>query len=482
MQFRKAAMFAAALAMTGAIALGAGDIPGVNGPVSTAITAEAAQATSGKCGKNVTWKYDKKTKTLTLSGKGATYNYGGAGNHSQFPSDCKKVVIKKGITKIGNELFSGYDIETVVLPDTVTAIGESAFSVCNLKKCVLPDSIKTIGKSAFFATDIISSSTFKLPKNLQKIGNSAFALQHMRYSSLKKTVKIPGKVKSIGDEAFMGYAKLTIDVPDSVTHLGLDLGVKKIKGHASAYVNRYAEEHGIAYSGKVKKTVIYLKNADYVKEKDSTGKEKLTVTIFDQKIDLKAGVNSGGKLSYRSSNSKVVSVSKKGVLTVKKAGTAKITITSAKTKKYAKASRTITVQVKKADKGMEFTSGDLIYYVLKTGTKTGTAGVGGLVNTKAGSVTIPNTVKAGGVTYTITRLGSGALSSVSLKKVVIKATSLEGVGMWALEINEKGVFIVPKGKLEEYSKMFGADEVKDGDEGEFAKSGFTKGMTIKEQE
>ena len=35
----------------------------------TAVTTMAVK-TSGKCGKNVKWSYDKKTKTVTISGKG----------------------------------------------------------------------------------------------------------------------------------------------------------------------------------------------------------------------------------------------------------------------------------------------------------------------------------------------------------------------------------------------------------------------------
>ena len=45
-------------------------------PADTAVTTMAVK-TSGKCGKNVKWSYDKKTKTVTISGKGAMYHYNG---------------------------------------------------------------------------------------------------------------------------------------------------------------------------------------------------------------------------------------------------------------------------------------------------------------------------------------------------------------------------------------------------------------------
>ena len=54
------------------LATGALAVQQTNLAAGTAVTTMAVK-TSGKCGKNVKWSYDKKTKTVTISGKGAMY-------------------------------------------------------------------------------------------------------------------------------------------------------------------------------------------------------------------------------------------------------------------------------------------------------------------------------------------------------------------------------------------------------------------------
>ena len=65
-------LLALALALTVALstlATGALAVQQSAVPAEAAVTTMAVK-TSGKCGKNVKWSYDKKTKTVTISGKG----------------------------------------------------------------------------------------------------------------------------------------------------------------------------------------------------------------------------------------------------------------------------------------------------------------------------------------------------------------------------------------------------------------------------
>ena len=43
--------------------------------LTPALMRTADAATSGKCGKNLTWSYDRKTATLTIKGSGKMYDY-----------------------------------------------------------------------------------------------------------------------------------------------------------------------------------------------------------------------------------------------------------------------------------------------------------------------------------------------------------------------------------------------------------------------
>ena len=96
------------------------------------------------------------------------------------------------------------------------------------------------------------------------------------------------------------------------------------------------------------------------KSKYKTVKKTITVKVYRQNqkitapnVKLTAGQrkNLGAKartrMAYKSSNPKVVTVDKKGNLTAKKTGTAKITVTASASGTYNKASRTITVTVVK---------------------------------------------------------------------------------------------------------------------------------------
>lgn len=67
-----------------------------------------------------------------------------------------------------------------------------------------------------------------------------------------------------------------------------------------------------------------------------------------KKVKLNAKATKGAKLSYKSSNKKIATVSRRGVITGKKAGKVKITIT-AKKEKYKTTKKTVTVKVSRQD-------------------------------------------------------------------------------------------------------------------------------------
>lgn len=96
------------------------------------------------------------------------------------------------------------------------------------------------------------------------------------------------------------------------------------------------------------------------KSKYKTVKKTITVKVYRQNQKVTAsnvklttgqrknlGAKARTRLSYKSSNPKVVTVDKKGNLTAKKTGTAKITVAALANNTYNKASRTITVTVVK---------------------------------------------------------------------------------------------------------------------------------------
>lgn len=93
------------------------------------------------------------------------------------------------------------------------------------------------------------------------------------------------------------------------------------------------------YTGTVTKT-FKITQADQV----ITAKS-YTKTLGDKAFSLGAKTNGGGKLTYKSSNTKAATISSADKITIKGVGSAKITITAAATKNYKKATKSITITV-----------------------------------------------------------------------------------------------------------------------------------------
>ena len=74
----------------------------------------------------ITWNLSE-DGTLTISGTGDIPGSAGAPWYSRF-YEIKKVIIKDGVTNIGENAFSLYTaLTSVEIPNSVTSIGESAF-------------------------------------------------------------------------------------------------------------------------------------------------------------------------------------------------------------------------------------------------------------------------------------------------------------------------------------------------------------------
>lgn len=188
------------------------------GDITYEITVTDDPATSGTCGANLTWTFDSTTRTLTISGIGAMYDYSmTSGSRAPwFGLDIRSVVINSGVTTIGNAaLFSLINITNITIPESVVSIGDSAFAHCsNLSSISFPSHVTSIGSDAFLLCNAIESIT--LPSGLQSISNRMFrSCQNLR------RVTIPSGVISIGESAFTQCGNLeSITIPSSVTTVG----------------------------------------------------------------------------------------------------------------------------------------------------------------------------------------------------------------------------------------------------------------------
>lgn len=202
---------------------------------------------SGKCGRNVIWKYHTRTKVLEICGKGSMWNYGDwfdAANHvsGEIPwkgKAIKTLIVHEGILSITQSGFkASAELTSVIIPGSVKKIGKNAFESCpKLTYVVMSEGVREIGESAF--ADCQSICTITIPNSVKKMGDYAFfnciTLRSVTLSKSLKSisqfsfsqcenldaVEIPEGVKIIKPMAFYKCSNLTtITLPKSLKSIG----------------------------------------------------------------------------------------------------------------------------------------------------------------------------------------------------------------------------------------------------------------------
>ena len=215
----------------------------------------AASSTSGYCGesgsifntgKNASFNYDEATKTLTISGTGATKDYGDTvANRTpwfDYKDEIETVVVEEGITEIGTLNFYNFisltsvslpktlttiagnaanygafrgctALQSITLPQNLTTIEAMAFRECTaLKSIVIPDSVTSLGASAFQNCTSLETVTFGT--GLKSTGERAF-----RDTGIKRIIFSP-TITEISDYSFYNTRLTTIEIPEEITSIG----------------------------------------------------------------------------------------------------------------------------------------------------------------------------------------------------------------------------------------------------------------------
>lgn len=167
--------------------------------------------------------------TLTISGKGSMIDYSNSYPppwHS-YNLNIVKVVIKNGVTGIGNMAFAGHkELASVIIGNSVASIGNSAFDGCiGLTSIAIGSDVINIKDGAFFGCNGLTN--IKVSKNNKNYNSQDGVLFNKNKTKLieyptgkKGTYNIPNSVKNIANGAFRDCAGLThITIPNSVTSI-----------------------------------------------------------------------------------------------------------------------------------------------------------------------------------------------------------------------------------------------------------------------
>ena len=270
-----------------------------------------------------------------------------------YTGEAKKVVIPDKINgteviSIGNKAFwECTSLTGVTIPEGVTSIGDRAFEHCaSLTSVTIPEGVTSIGNDAFSLCGNLTS--ISLPKSLTSISSYGFSGTDLT------SITIPENVRSIGCEAFF--------LCDKLKKVVLPEGITRISSKTFAMCSNLT-------SITIPDSVIEI---DVFKKGENQG--EYWWLLFDPNTTIICNKNSA---AY----------------------------------KYAKENNLpIKLMPKPAKKGTILTvpSKKIKVKVTSSSKKNPTVAVMKITNKKAKKLTIPSTVKVGGVTYKVTAVASQA--------------------------------------------------------------------------
>ena len=173
---------------------------------------------AGPCGQGLIYSFNNKTKTLIIEGEGEMTNFakGGQPWNSFGP---ETVIIKNGVTSIGDNAFNDLGVATLNLTAcrTLKRIGKNAFYNCFLTAVTLPETLETIDDGAFAQNTYLKSVTGITNSNIAVYGSDLF----LNCKNLKLgNITFSGKTREIRDRAFMGNNLGNITFTEGVTTIG----------------------------------------------------------------------------------------------------------------------------------------------------------------------------------------------------------------------------------------------------------------------
>lgn len=183
------------------------------------------------------YSFDSSAKTLIIGGNGAVPDFTTTDLQpwaNWRKSGCiNKIVVREGITYIGNHFFDTVQAAVIELPDSLTRIGSYAFADNYELTDIKMSAVIGIANNAFMNCSSLKSVF--IPKSVTSIGSNAFCncavLENVRFESMNMNIRI-------GGSAFLKCPCLTsVDIPRYTTMSRYSFGFYDDADTGSVYEN-----------------------------------------------------------------------------------------------------------------------------------------------------------------------------------------------------------------------------------------------------
>ena len=354
--------------------------------------------------------------------------------------------IPGSVKKIGYAAFYNTALKEAVIPASVTEIDDWAFGECqNLEKAVLPDGLKSIGGAAFYECPELTDSN--IPDSVTTLGDFAFG-----WCPKLKDMTIPDTIDNFGKCVFANTPGVTIDtsrkyfIPtvDGIKDLpytGSEVTQPDMEITVNGVTLKEDSDYEVSYSSN---TEIGMATMDINFKGQYVGHLTRTFNVVqiemsDENITV-AGIHNTrytgkkivmSKLAVRADGRTLIpgtdyTVAYKNNLNP---GTAEITI-AGKGNYTGTVVKTFNILILK---GSTYTVGTMKYKVTNAAINgKGTVAIMGTVKAKTDRtftlLSVPSTVKIGGITYNVTMVNVGAFSGYTYLKKVAIGNGVKAIG------------------------------------------------------
>lgn len=354
--------------------------------------------------------------------------------------------IPGSVKKIGYAAFYNTALKEAVIPAGVTEIDDWAFGECqNLEKAMLPDGLKSIGEAAFYECPELTDSNIQ--DSVTTLGGYAFSC-----CPKLKDMTIPDTIDNFGECVFEDTPGVTIDtsrkyfIPTvdgikDLSYTGSEITQPDMEITVNGMTLKEDSDYEVSYSSNTEigtATMDINFKGQYVGHLTRTfnvvqiemSDENITVAgihntrYTGKKIVMsKLAVQAGGRTLIPGTD---YTVAYKNNLNP---GTAEITI-AGKGNYTGTVVKTFNILILK---GSTYTVGTMKYKVTNAATDgKGTVAIMGTVKAKTDRtftlLSVPGTVKIGGITYNVTMVNVGAFSGYTYLKKVAIGNGVKAIG------------------------------------------------------